>query len=97
METLDGTDRWSFLSNADDEVPTADLVRAASRRHLIEEAFELGKGEVGLGHYEVRNWPGWHHHTACAILGGWFLVRESRMLGKKSAGHDCEPGPVCAG
>ena len=94
METLDGTDRWNFLSNADDEVPTADLVRAASRRHLIEEAFGLGKGEVGLSHYEVRNWQGWHHHTACALLGGWFLVRESRMLGKKSAGDDCEPGPV---
>ena len=94
METVDGTDRWTFLSNADDDVPTSDLVRAASRRHLIEEAFELGKGEVGLDHYEVRNWQGWHHHTACALLGGWFLVRESRMLGKKSAGDDCEPGPV---
>jgi SRSO17 transposase len=94
METLDGSDRWSFLTNAADEVTTETLVRVASQRHLIEEAIELGKGEAGLDHYEVRTWQGWHHHTACALLGGWFLVRESRTMGKKSAGDDCEPGPV---
>jgi SRSO17 transposase len=95
METLDGSDRWHFLTNASDEEPTSVLVRVAGQRHLIEEAFELGKGEAGLDHYEVRTWQGWHHHTACALLGGWFLVRESRRLGKKSALDDCEPGPVC--
>jgi SRSO17 transposase len=95
METLDGSDRWVFLTNAKRRVPLAKLVEVASRRHLIEEAFALGKGDVGLDHYEVRTWQGWHHHTACALLGGWFLVREDRRLGKKSAATDCLPGPVC--
>jgi SRSO17 transposase len=95
METLDGSDRWTFLTNASEKEPIAALVNVASKRHLIEEAFELGKGDAGLDHYEVRTWQGWHHHTACALLGGWFLVREDRRLGKKSSADECVPGPVC--
>jgi SRSO17 transposase len=36
----------------------AAQVKAASRRHVIEEAFETAKGEVGLDHHEVRAWRG---------------------------------------
>ncbi len=43
-------------------------VRAASRRHLIEEAFENAKGEVGLDH-EVRAWREWHHHMTASLNG----------------------------
>lgn len=93
METLDGSDRWVFLTNASRRVPVAKLVEVASKRHLIEEAFEMGKGEVGLDHYEVRTWQGWHHHTACAMIASWFLVREQRRLGKKSATADSSAGP----
>jgi hypothetical protein len=60
-----------------------ELVQAASRRHLIEEAFESAKGEVGLDHYEVRAWQGWHHHMTTALVALWFLVREHRRLGQE--------------
>ena len=93
MEALVGSDRWIFLSNAS-RAPIEELVEVASKRHLIEEAFGVGKGEVGLDHYEVRTWQGWHHHTACALIAQWFLVREKRRLGGKSTADDRPSGPV---
>jgi SRSO17 transposase len=42
-----------------------------------------GKGEVGLGQYEVRSWVGWHHHMTLSLLALWFVILEKRRLGKK--------------
>jgi SRSO17 transposase len=44
------------------------LARVAGRRWAIEEAFAQGKGEVGLDHYEVRSWVGWHRHMTLAMV-----------------------------
>jgi SRSO17 transposase len=84
MEALGSAERWLFLSNTPLHTPLEEMVRAASRRHLIEEAFENAKGEVGLDHHEVRAWRGWHHHMTASLMALWFLVREHRKLGKKS-------------
>ena len=85
IEALGSAERWIFLSNTPLATPLAEMVRAASRRHLIEEAFENAKGEVGLDHYEVRAWRGWHHHMTASLMALWFLVREHRKLGGKSS------------
>jgi len=85
IEALGSAERWLFLSNTPLHTPLEEMVTAASRRHLIEEAFENAKGEVGLDHYEVRAWRGWHHHMTASLMALWFLVREHRKLGKKSA------------
>ena len=45
------------------------------RRNCITTPAEECKGEVGLDHYEVRGWIGWHHHTAMTLLAHHFLVR----------------------
>ena len=50
---------WYTLSNASD-VPLPGVVQAHGRRHGIEEMLQAGKGDVGLGHYEMRSWVGWH-------------------------------------
>jgi hypothetical protein len=50
IEALGSDERWLFLSNAPPRTPLEEMVKAASRRHLIEEAFENAKGEAGLGH-----------------------------------------------
>lgn len=84
IETLDGSKRWCFLTNASYRTPIEKLIEIAAQRNLIEQAFYLGKGAVGLDHYEVRTWQGWHHHTGCALIAQWFLVREQRRLGKKA-------------
>ncbi len=85
IEALGSAERWLFLSNTPLHTPLEEMVRAASRRHLIEEAFENAKGEVGLDHHEVRAWRGWHHHMTASLMALWFLVREHRKLGEKSS------------
>ncbi len=85
IEALGSAESWLFLSNTPLHTPLEEMVSAASRRHLIEEAFENAKGEVGLDHHEVRAWRGWHHHMTASLMALWFLVREHRTLGKKSS------------
>ena len=74
------------LSNAGPEVPLAEVVRAQRQRHRIEEVFGAGKGEVGLDHYEVRSWVGWHHHMTLSLVAMWFLCLERRRVGGENAG-----------
>lgn len=76
------------LSDAGPEVPLEELVRVRSTRHRIEEVFGAGKGEVGLGQYEVRSWVGWHHHMTLSLLALWFLCCERRRVGGENPGRD---------
>ncbi len=79
---------WNTLCNAPAEVPLSEVVYAHGERHRVEELFQKGNGEVGLDHYEVRNWEGWHHHMVLSLLAFWFLVLERRRLGEKKTGVD---------
>jgi SRSO17 transposase len=89
LRTVDqGPRSWYALSNARAEVPLAKLTAVHGRRHGAEELFGAGKGEVGLGHYEVRSWVGWHHHMTLSLLALWFLGREKGRLGGKNPGAD---------
>jgi SRSO17 transposase len=79
---------WYTLSNAGAEVPLARVVAAHSRRHAAEELFRAGKGEVGLAHYEVRSWVGWHHHMTLSMLALWFLQLERNRFGGENSSID---------
>jgi SRSO17 transposase len=76
------------LAHAPEGTSIEELVRAKSERHRVEEDFERAKGEVGLGHYEVRSWPGWRHHQTLALIALFFLVAEHGRLGGKYSGDD---------
>jgi SRSO17 transposase len=52
----------------------ADMATAIGTRWTVEQCFEEGKGEVGLDHYEVRSWQGWHRHITLCMLAHAFLV-----------------------
>lgn len=82
------------LSNADASVPLVELVRAQRRRHRVEEFFGVGKGDAGLGHYEVRSWVGWHHHMTLSMVAMWFLSSERRRLGGENPVGDGASGPT---
>ena len=79
---------WYTLSNAPADVPLAKVVVVHGRRHGAEELFAAGKGEVGLSHYEVRSWVGWHHHMTLSLLALWFLELEKGQLGGENPGTD---------
>jgi SRSO17 transposase len=49
-------------------VSLATLIRVAGSRWAVEECFQSAKNEVGLDHYQVRGWTGWHRFTALAML-----------------------------
>jgi SRSO17 transposase len=79
---------WYTLSNAPAEVPLRQVAWAHGQRHGVEEVLQAGKGEVGLAHYEVRSWVGWHHHMTLSLLALWFLILEKSRLGEKNPGVD---------
>jgi SRSO17 transposase len=79
---------WYTLSNAPRKERLHRLVEVHSERHRVEEVLQEGKGEVGLGQYEVRSWVGWHHHITLSLLALWFLILERRRVGKKNTGLD---------
>jgi SRSO17 transposase len=90
IRTLGAQPDWTYsLSNAPPGTPLPELVRVRSSRHRVEEVFQQAKGEVGLAHYEVRSWVGWHHHVTLALLALWFLVLERGRMGGKNPGSDC--------
>nr|WP_245171448.1 hypothetical protein [Streptomyces decoyicus] len=55
-------------------MPLSELVRVARVRWSIEECFQAAKGQVGLDHYQVRNWTSWHRHVTLAMLVLAFLA-----------------------
>jgi SRSO17 transposase len=82
---------YTFCSAGDESL--SELVYAHSQRHRIEEMFEAGNGEVGLDHYEVRSWVGWHHHMALSLLALWFLELQKDRLGGKISRDYSAPDP----
>lgn len=64
------------LANDLGKVSLRRLLQDWSRRHTIEECFQRAKSDLGMDHYEVRSWVGWHHHITMALLALWFLERE---------------------
>ena len=38
-----------------------------------------------MAHYEVRKYPGWHHHMLTTMLAHFFLWHLKLHLGKKSS------------
>jgi SRSO17 transposase len=55
-------------------VPLSALVRAAGARWAVEESFQIGKGQVGLDHYQCRTWTAWHRFTILAMAALAILV-----------------------
>jgi SRSO17 transposase len=71
-----------YLCNAPFDTPRTELVRMAGLRWPVETAIEEGKGGLGMDHYEVRSWLGWHHHMTQCLLAHHFLVRCQKRLKK---------------
>ena len=73
-----------YLVYAPDGTPLAEIVRAAGSRWAVKDTFKLAKGQVGLDHYEVRSWTGWHRHVTLAMLAQAVLAAVRRLAGEPS-------------
>lgn len=76
-----------YISNAPASVRLPTLIWLSGLRWAIEQCFEETKTELGMDHYEVRKFPGWHHHILTCMLGHYFLWHLKIRLGKKSTSH----------
>ena len=65
-----------WLSNLPASIALRKLVATAKLRWRIERDYEELKQELGLGHFEGRNWRGFHHHATLSIAAYGFLVME---------------------
>jgi SRSO17 transposase len=65
-----------WLSNLPESISLRRLVATAKLRWRIERDYEELKQELGLGHYEGRNWRGFHHHATLCIAAYAFLEAE---------------------
>ena len=60
----------------------------AKQRWIIERDYEELKQELGLGHFEGRNWRGFHHHaTLCIAAYGFLLAERNRFPPSARAGY----------
>jgi SRSO17 transposase len=82
-----------YLSSAPASTSEETFVWLAGMRWPVESAILEAKSELGLDHYEVRGWVGWHHHTAMTLLAHHFLVRLRCRVGGKGAGPHRAAGP----
>src|ERR1022692_4829923 len=65
-----------WLSNLPEAISLRQLVATDKLRWRIERDYQELKQELGLGHYEGRNWRGFHHHVTLCIAAYGFLVLE---------------------
>lgn len=68
------------------------FVRIAKARWRIEQDYRELKEELGLDHYEGRQWLGWHHHVCLVTIAYAFLRSEQSRI-KKNFWCDLEPAP----
>jgi SRSO17 transposase len=63
-----------FLSNLPADTSFKALINTLKMRWRIEHDYRELKEEVGLDHYEGRNWRGFHHHASLCIAAYGFLM-----------------------
>jgi len=69
-----------WLSTLDEKISFRRLVDIAKMRWRIERDYQELKQEIGLGHYEGRGWPGFHHHGTLCIAAYGFLISETERI-----------------
>jgi len=82
--------RHYWLSTLPQKTSFKQLVFNAMGRWMIERDYEELKSELGLSHYEGRNWRGFHHHATLCIAAYGFLMLE-RLSGKKNSARFAAP------
>lgn len=84
-----------WLSTLPADTPLTALVRTAKHRWIIERDYEELKQELGLGHFEGRNWRGFHHHaTLCLAAYGFLVAERNRFSPSARAGNLGLPAPA---
>jgi SRSO17 transposase len=90
---LDPQEIKYFLSNAPEATPVETLLRIAFTRWVIERAFEDSKTELGMDHFEVRQYLSIQRHLILSCLSHIFLSEFCRKYRGGKLGPDALPDP----
>jgi SRSO17 transposase len=75
-----------WLATLPPETSMKRLVYVAKLRWRIERDYQDLKEEIGLDHFEGRNWRGFHHHaTLCAVAHGFLAIRRALFPPEQNA------------
>jgi hypothetical protein len=73
-----------WLSTLPEETTFKAFVGTIKGRWRTERNYLELKQELGLGHYEGRNWRGFYHHASLCIAAYGFLTLERLRCSKKT-------------
>jgi len=74
-----------FVSNAPDGIPLEVLLHVGFSRWHVERCFEDEKSELGLSHFEVRNYKSLRRHLIITAVSHLFLAKvHQKWRGKKT-------------
>lgn len=76
-------ERKYFLAHAPDGTSMEKILHVAFSRWHIERLFEDGKGEVGMGDFEVRSYPSLIRHLTLSMVSILYLSMETDRLKRK--------------
>jgi SRSO17 transposase len=92
INALDPKEVKYFISNAPEDTPIETLLLVAFSRWKIERMFEDGKDELGLDHFEVRNFLSLQRHLILSCVSYLFLAEFHQEHGGEKSGPDGGPG-----
>jgi SRSO17 transposase len=81
-----------FVSNAPAGTPLEVMLHVAFTRYRVEQCFEVEKGELGLDHFEVRNYRSLKRHLILTAVSHLFLAKAHEKWRGKKPGPDHLPG-----
>jgi len=89
---LDPSEVKYFVSNAPANTPLRELLRVGFGRYPIERCFEDDKTEIGLNHFEVRNYRSLQRHLILSAVSLLFLAEVRQEDRGEKSGTDGLPG-----
>lgn len=90
---LDPAEVKYFLSNAPAGVPLEVLLHVAFQRFHVERCFEEEKDELGMDHFEVRNYTSLKRHLLLTAVSHLFLAKVRQQWRGKKPASDRQPTP----
>lgn len=91
---LDHAEVKYFVSNAPLNTRHEEVLRVGFVRFAVERCFEDDKGEVGMDHFEVRNYLSLKRHLILSALSLLFLAEVHREDRGEKDGTDGLPGAL---
>lgn len=80
-----------FVSNASEGTPLEVLLHVGFSRWHVERCFEEEKSELGLSHFEVRNYTSLRRHLIITAVSHLFLAKTHELWRGKKPGVDGLP------